>query len=163
MADRSERLPIKFFDIHRQRPNSDPALLSTLPPVDQDLEAAMEPPTMRSTKFLSNEPSPTAAHGSDAPQRTRSTATLSKPADAEEKRASLAKGDEESTSSVIEQKEDAAQFFVNKLDPHEDPKNLRMWRKVIIMWTMCMGALCSTAASSLVCLRLHGHLENISD
>ena len=39
-----------------------------------------------------------------------------------------------------------------ELEPHEDPKNMSQWRKIIVMSVISSGALCSTCASSMLSL-----------
>lgn len=98
-------------------------------PVDQDLEAAMDPKP------------PMAAH-------THSHHSH----DGEKSMESPDMDDELTTEQAHEKK-----FYVGTLGPAEDPQNFAMWRKCLVVFVVGAAALCTTFASSAVRAASYAH------
>ena len=52
---------------------------------------------------------------------------------------------------IIQDKDNDNDPFLVDLRPEDDPKNLPVFRKWLILFVVCTGTLCSTSASSMVC------------
>lgn len=96
--------------------------LTMSPPVDLDVEAAMDP---KPTGYHHEKP-----HCTD---HVRGSRTYSM-----------------TDEDVTEEQQKELAFYVGKLDPDEDPQNFSMLRKVVLLFVISTGALCSTCASSMV-------------